>query len=161
MLRALHGGYRVDELETEAPWLRVDIELTAALAWGKAHPMPPKEHWARWVREVRERLESIEPLLPDETTRRNDVGRLEILGWQGTPEVEIEVTDDGEAKLGRVRLPAFQILRLPRVFDAPERSDDEPERQLQEMFGRIRKALHTWSECLDLLQPPSAQEARR
>ena len=161
VLTELHGQEQAHELETRPPWLRVDIVLNAALPWGQARPMPPKEIWGRWVREVRERLERIEPLLPDETSRVNDEGSLEVLGWQGQPEVEVELTTEGESKYSRLELPAFQILHLPRHFDDPDREDDRPEEQLGEMFDRIRKALLTWSECLDLLPDPAKKVRSR
>jgi len=42
----------------------------------------------------------------------------------------------------------------PRRFDDPDREDDGPEDQLEDMFDRVQKALLTWTECLDLLTGP-------
>lgn len=159
VLTELLGRESAQDLETDAQRLRVDIVLRAALHWGQERPMPAKDVWRRWVGEVHERLGSIEPLLPEETRRVNAEGLVEILGWQGQPEANVEFTPEGEAKFGDLRLAAFQILHVPRHFDDPEREDDGPEEQLREMFARVRKALLTWTECLDLL-PPHHSKAR-
>ena len=161
VLTELHGRDGAIELETVPPWLRVDIVLSAALPWGQTRPMPPREIWGRWVSEVRERFEGLEPLLPEETSRINDEGLVEVLGWQGLPEVEVELTAEGEPRYGRLRLAAFQILHLPRHFDDPSREDEGPHGPLREMLARVKKALHTWTECLDLLPGPKADTHRR
>lgn len=160
VLAALHGREQAHELETSPLRVRLDIVLNAALPWGRARPMPPKQVWRRWVREVNERL-SIEPLIPDETSQLNDEGSLEILGWQGQPEVDVELTAEGESKYSRLHLAAFQMLQVPRHFDDPDREDDGPGGQLREMFGRVRRALLAWTECLDLLPDPDAKPRPR
>lgn len=161
VLTELHGRDGAIELETVPPWLRVDIVLHAALPWGQTRPMPPREIWGRWVSEVRERFEGLEPLLPEETSRINDEGLVEVLGWQGLPEVDVELTAGGEARYARLRLTAFQILHFPRHFDDPAREDEGPEEPLREMFARVKKALHTWTECLDLLPGPKPKTQPR
>lgn len=151
MLTALFGRDDVDAFETEQPWLRVDVKLHATLPWGKALPMPSQSALAAWAHEVVGRLESTEPLLPDEAVEETDDGNLAILAWQGTPEVRATCTPGGVLMLDRVVLAAWQSINPPRIWDDPDREDDDPAEQLDALFARVRRALHVWMETLDHL----------
>lgn len=155
LLRSLLGREDFDEIETERPWLRVDITLTASTPYGKPLPMPTKPVWTKWVREAMGRLERIEPVIPEENVREADDGQLEILAWRGEPVVKAVCTAEGELKLESAELGAWQAIELPRQWDDSRRKPDEPpHRQLREMFERVRSALHAWMEVTDHLLPP-------
>ena len=151
MLTTLFGRDEVDAFETEQPWLRVDVKLQATLPWGQPLAMPSQVAMRAWAREVVGRLDGTEPLLPDEVIEETDDGNLAILAWQGTPEVRATCATDGTLKLERVGLAAWQSINLPRIWDHPDRQDDGPEKQLEEFFARVRRALHVWMETLDHL----------
>lgn len=139
-------------METEQPWLRVDINLAAKLPWGKSRPMPSPRSWTRWAHEVTERLEDIEPLLPDETSRLGPDGQLEIHGWQGMPEIDVECSPGGELRFGGMSLSAWQGVEVPRAWSDSERPrDPDPAEQLEALFARVRRALHIWMECAGVL----------
>ena len=56
--------------------------------------------------------------------------------------------------LETIELAAWQAIGVPREWDDPEREPDEsPDDPLDRMFGRVRNALHVWSEVLDDLVP--------
>ena len=56
-------------------------------------------------------------------------------------------------KLDVVELSAWQAIQLPRSFsDRDRRPDEHPARQLNEMFARIKAALHAWMEVTDHLR---------
>jgi hypothetical protein len=152
LLTELLGREGNHEIETARPWLRVDIALCASAPYGKPLPMPTKATWAQWVREAMGRLERIEPVIPEENVREADDGRLEILGWRGEPEIKVICGADGELKLESVELSAWQAIELPKQWDDSEKEPGEdPERQLREMFARVRSALHAWMEVMDHL----------
>ena len=152
MLSQLLGREESLEIETDRPWLRVDIKLSAAAPYDKPLPMPSKAAWARWVREAMGRMETIEPVIPEDNVREADDGRLEILAWRGEPVVKAICGADGELKLESVQLSAWQAIELPRQWDDSEREPDEhPHQQLREMFQRVRSALHAWMEVMDHL----------
>ena len=46
------GREGAQNVMTDQPWLRVDIELRAGLEYGKAIPMPSAAKWTRWSREA-------------------------------------------------------------------------------------------------------------
>jgi hypothetical protein len=141
-------------VRTERPWLRVDARLRASLPYGKPIALPSVSVWAAWSHEVMTRLEHIEPLVPEETTRTGRGGRLEVLGWQGEPEAELSCGPGGELRVKSVEVSSWQTIELPRQWDNPDREPDPgPERQLHAMFGRVKAALHAWTEALDHLRP--------
>lgn len=158
LLRSLLGRDDAEEIETEQPWLRVDITLTVHAPHGKPLPLPAKSVWAQWVREAMGRLERIEPIIPEENVRETEDGRLAILAWRGEPEVKTICTAEGELKLESVELAAWQAIQLPRQWSGSDREPDEhPHRQLREMFARVRAALHAWMEVMDHLLPPRSR----
>jgi len=155
LLRSLLGDEESDEIETEQPWLRVDLTLKAHAPYGKPLPMPAKSVWAQWVREAMGRLERIEPVIPEENVRETDDGRLAILAWRGEPMAKVVCGADGELKLESIELAAWQAIEVPRQWSASDKEPDEhPHRQLHEMFERVRSALHAWMEVTDHLLPP-------
>lgn len=141
-------------VETERPFLRVDIKLQAGLPWGKGIPMPAATVWAKWSREALARLEDIEPLISEDAVRETPEGRLAILAWQGDPEAKITCNPLGELRLESLTVRAFQGIDLPRKWDDPEREPDEaPHAQLRAMFERVRAALYAWGEVMDHFRP--------
>lgn len=154
MLVELLGREDSRAVETERPWLRVDVTLHASLPYGKPIAMPAPSVWAKWAREAHGRLNEIEPLVPEEDVREGTDGRLEILAWQGEPIAKVACGPDGDLKLESVEISAWQAVELPRRWDDSDREPDEhPARQLDEMFNRIRAALHAWMQAVDHLAP--------
>ncbi len=153
MLTELFGRESAYDLETEQPWLRIDIKLNASLPYDKPLPMPSKAAWSAWARETMGRLDDIEPLTPAEKVRENEDGNLEVLAWQGEPAVKATCGADGQLHLEAVSISALQVIRTPRIFDDPDKEPDEPVYgQLQEMFHRVRASLLAWMQALDHLK---------
>jgi len=161
MLTTLFGRAQEGLVDTEAPWLRVDVKLNASLAWGKPLPMPTPGHYRRWAREVTARLEKMSPLLPEETVRETHDGDLEVLGYKDDPELRVKCDGEGVLWLTSVALSGWEAITLPRLWSDFDRHDDDPREALDQMFARVRAALHAWMECLDhLTAVPKAAPAR-
>jgi hypothetical protein len=155
----LLGREGAQDIETERPWLRVDIKLRAGLEWGKGIPMPAPATWAKWSREALGRLETIEPLVSEDVLRETADGRHAILAWQGNPEVKATCNPLGELRLESITVSAFQGIDLPRNWDDSEREpDDDPYDQLKAMFERVRAALYAWGEVMDHLRPSGGRD---
>ena len=151
MLTSLLGHDAADTVETERPWLRVDVVLRATMPWGQPLPLPGQDALGEWTREVVGRLERTEPLLPQEVVEETPDGNLAALAWKGQPEVRATCTSDGALLLERVELASWHALHPRRVWDDPDRWDEGPEAELAAFFARVRQALHVWMECLDHL----------
>ena len=157
MLTELFGREEAQDLDTERPWLRVDVKLHASLEYGKAIQMPAKSALREWAREVTARLERIEPLLPEEIINEAPGGALEVRGWKGDPELHVTCDAEGVLKLDSIELAGWQAVLLPRHWDDPERSDEGPEQQLSDMFARLKLAVRAWMESLDHLCPATVK----
>jgi len=96
--------------------------------------------------------------VPEETTRETKEG-VEILAWQGEPVARVAIAPGGELKLESVKVSAFQLIELPRIWDDPDRKADEhPHHQLDALFKRVRAAMHAWREGIDHLRPAARSE---
>jgi len=119
--------------------------------------LPSKSALREWAREVSARLERIEPLLPAESVKEAPNGALEVRGWKGDPELNVTCDADGVLKLESIELAGWQAIMLPRHWDDPERQDDGPESQLNEMFARLKRSARAWMESLDHLCPAKVE----
>lgn len=148
MLTQLHGRDESADMDTERPWLRVDVKLHATLPWGKPQKMPGKATWKRFVATV---AEEVTPLFPVHEIEFNDGPAL--LGWCGQPEATVQCMDDGQVKLIGVAMDAYQPILLPRKWDDPEREPDEnPEEDLAALAERVRDAMEKWAEAVKVLR---------
>lgn len=155
LLHELLGLDRNRNPKTALPWLRVDVTLRASTMWGKEIPLPSPSAWQRWARETLGRLESIEPVLPAERVRESRNGLLpEILAWQSEPELQVLCKPDGALTLRSVEISSWQAINPPRKWSDEDRKPDKsPDKQLLEMFKRLKLALLAWTECIDHLHP--------
>lgn len=154
ILSEMLGRDGAEGLETERPYIRVEIKLSARAPYEKPLPMPSRAAWADWVREAMGRLETVESLTPDEDVRVNRMGMLEILAWQEKPKAITVCSPTGELLLAAVEISAGQLVELPRVLDGSDRARDEgPEEQLASLFGRVRASLMAWMQAVDHLAP--------
>lgn len=151
VLVELLGREDAEDLQTEPPWLRVDIILRASLPYGEKRPMPAPATWRKWVREAMGRLERIERVVPDDMVEERDGGLLAVLAWQGELEVRAACGLDGELLFESVRLASWQSITLPRKLNNSDSEDEPPDVQLAAMFQRVRAALHAWMEVMDHL----------
>jgi hypothetical protein len=150
LLTGLVGRDGARALETVRPWLRIDVQLRAALEVGRSIPLPSPAQWTRWRREGASR--SIPRVVTDDVSHDTAGGSRAVPAWQGEPEIHATCDRRGDLRLESLSLSAFQGIELPRVWDDPERKrDGDPHEQLTAMFGRVKVALAAWGEALDRL----------
>lgn len=158
MLVQLLGREKADAVDSEEPWVRVDIKLRAGLTWGKSLPMPSPEAWTTWIHETLTRLETVERVVSDDVVRDLPDGSHAVLAWQGDPVLRLRCDPSGELRLEEVEVKAFQGIDLPRQWDDPDRHDDvDVEGQLDRLFARVRAASFAWGEMVDHLLPPATR----
>ena len=149
MLTELLGRERAGSVETERPWLRVDLKIRAGLLPETSMPMPKAATWAKWSLDVAERVHGASPLVTNAVTRETG-GKHFVLSWQGKPEVTLKMNPVGKLLLDSMSLSAFQGIDLPRHWDDPDHEgDEEPDVQLKAMFDRVKRNLAAWGECLE------------
>jgi len=152
ILSEMLGRDGAADLETEKPYVRVDIKLSDRAPYGKPLPMPAEGRWAAWERETVERLDNIEPLLPERTLRENRAGMLEVLGWQEAPTATLVCGPGGGLLLEAVEISAGQLIELPRVLDGSDREPMMVQRRSLPNYSRgsarpSRHGCRRWTTC--------------
>jgi hypothetical protein len=156
LLTEMLGSDAAIDQVSEKRYLDVHIRLRAAAPFDTPLPLPLPSAWQKWARENGQRLDEIEPLVPVETLRQSRLGTTEVLAWQMSPRITAVCSESGELRLETVQITAAQLIELPRLLDAPDDSDgpDEgPEKQLTDLFERLRASLTAWMQALDHLRP--------
>jgi hypothetical protein len=134
----------VAALETERPWLRVDVSLTALAHLDARLQLPEPASWKRWVLEIGAQM--------DAHLSHDMDARGAFLGWRGDPTVELRCGEGGQLFLTGVELTAWRALFLPRIWDHPERArDPEVGPQLEDLARRVGGALEVWTGALATL----------
>jgi hypothetical protein len=157
VLKQLIGRDAAAEMPTEKCFLRVDLELSATAPYRHPLPMPSPAVWQKWARETMQRLDSVEPLVPAETWRDTTSGVCELLAVQDVPKATAQCTPEGELRLERVEASAWQLVEVPRVFLEADEPSAPMDRQLAELFARLRAALSDWTQSLDHLRAGNRQ----
>ena len=130
-------------------FLRLDVKFSATLPYGKPLAMPSEDVWKHWSKETHQRLERLSPLLPNQTSRVNPEGYVEVLAFKDAPSAEFTVTADGAVMLEGLHLSGWQGIQLPRQWSSSEQVEVDPNEALVDLFSRVRNALQAWMESLD------------
>jgi hypothetical protein len=121
---------------------RVDLDLHAGLVYGKTAEIPDPKLFGSWTAAVGRQLGD---LLAEVRQRRG--GRLEVLGHVGEIELDTRCSAAGVISLKALSVEAFRIVRIPRVWDDPERRDREKgaARDLALLARQFRQAVDAWT----------------
>jgi hypothetical protein len=135
--------------DTERPWLRVDVTLSATLPWGSPLSLPEPTRWRAWLADVTARLD---PLLSTDSETRDE--KMAVFAHRSEPEAEVQPAADGQLYLTGVKLSAWEGIDLPRQWDDPDREQDEdPCDQLADFAERVWEAMEEWNQSLVHLLP--------
>jgi hypothetical protein len=140
MLMQLFGDFGIHEDDTVPPRLRMDVCLSAGIAYGTMNPMPALYQWQRWVRQASDELQA---LLPTGYEEDGD-----ICAYSDPIEASVKLLEDGQLSLERVTFKAWQAIKLPREWDHPEKRDPYPDDVLADFALRIAKALNILENSL-------------
>jgi hypothetical protein len=146
LLAELLGRDVASTSETENGWLRIDLKLRAGVQPDAVLPVPDSASWTKWCRTVMKRLDG-----RDRLVTKDEADDGSITSWQGHPETKVTCSKFGDLLVDSMSVSAFQIVRLPRDDDEQEQ-DDNPDAQVEKMFGRVKRALAAWQDCLKHLE---------
>jgi hypothetical protein len=136
-------GRRKRPARTERRWKRVDLSLRASLPYGSTTSMPEPRVFGAWTSSVEERVHEAF----SEIEERN--GRIvAVLGGHGDLEVQVHSKSDGVASLRAVTISGFRIVRVPRVWDDPDRREAErsPQVELGRMARTFKATFDDWTK---------------
>ena len=127
--------------KTERRWVRVDLVLHASLPYGSTTPMLESQVLGSWTGSVGEKLDK---LLTEFKERQGRV--VAVMG--GREEVEVEARcKEGVLSLKGMAVSGFWIVRVPRVWDDPDRRQAEKDigGELARLAQRFKGALDEWT----------------
>ena len=136
------------DVDTEQPWIRIDVRLhIGVMPNAEAFVLPKPQAWSHWVLTVNELLGGPDRLVSGEVTNTGL-----FMSWRGQPEVTVMGNEQGQPVVWSINVSAFELVKLPRLWDNPEREpDDDPREQIEAMLGRLERALGVWRESVELL----------
>lgn len=152
-------GRRTRLPRTECRWTRIDLSLRATLPYGSTTAIPEPELFGGWTASVVKNADAVFTHVEEKG------GRITaILGGHGDLEMQANCSPDGVVFLSAVSISGFRVIRVPRVWDRPERRTAEPDshREFSRLAHTFRTALDDWTESISALAtwiryaPPSA-----
>ncbi len=128
------------------PWrMRIDLELRATLPYGSTTPVPEPQVLTSWTGSVGEKLDK---LLADYEERKGKV--VAILGGREEPRLETQCRVPGGLSLTGISVSGFQMVRIPRHWDDPDRREAEKDnsKELSRVAWQFRQALDEWTKSV-------------
>ena len=152
-------GRRNRPTRTERRWTRIDLSLHASLPYGSTTPMPDPNVFGAWAASVEEKADAAFTALQE---KKGQV--VAILGGHGEVDVQAHCKSDGAVSLKGLAISGFRMVRIPRVWDDPDRREAEthPRNELDRLAQRFRATLDQWAESVAQLatwirySPPTA-----
>jgi hypothetical protein len=141
LLTALLGRSKAPS-GTSRRFARVDLDLYAGLVYGATAAMPDPKLFGSWTVAV---VRQLGDLLAEVRQRRG--GNLEVLGHVGEIELDTRCNAAGVLSLKALSVDAFRIVRVPRVWDDPDRRNREKgaARDLALLARQFRQAVDAWT----------------
>ena len=129
-------------INTARRFTRVDLELRAGLPYGSTTAIPSSQILGAWTVSVSQKLNKLL------TERKERQGRLvSVLGSLGEVEVKARCDEGGVLSLAGVTVAGFRLVRVPRVWDDPDRREAEKgaARELARLAQRFKNAEDEWT----------------
>jgi hypothetical protein len=128
---------------TERRWTRVDLSLHATLPYGSTTSIPERQSFGGWTAAVVEKADAAFTHVEEKSGRI-----VAVLGGHGDLEVQAHCSRDGLVSLSGVAISGFRMLRVPRVWDSPERraAEADSHREFTRLARTFTTALADWTE---------------
>ena len=141
-------GRRRRPTRTERRWKRVDLSLRANLPYGSTTSMPEPQVFGAWSASI---VEKVHATLSEIEERQGQI--VAVLGGHGDLEVKAHCKPDGVVSLTGVAISGFGMVRVPRVWDDPERREAEGGAHVE--MGRLARTfkitLDEWTQSVSEL----------
>ena len=149
--------------KTAQRFTRVDLELHASLPYGSTTALPDPKIFGSWTDSVSRKLDR---LLTEFKERQ---GRLvAVLGAREEVEIQARCDAEGALSLKGLSVAGFRLVRVPRVWDDPDRRNAEKgaATELARLAQRFKNANDEWAESVAELgrwirYAPPLPEAKR
>jgi hypothetical protein len=141
-------GRRARVPRTEPRWSRVDLSLCATLPYGSTTAIPESELLGGWTATVVKNADAAFTHVEEKGGRI-----VAVLGGHGDLEMQANCSADGLVFLSAVSISGFRMIRVPRVWDSPERRTAEADsgRTFSRLARTFKTALDDWTESISAL----------
>lgn len=141
-------GRRKRAIRTARRWTRVDLSLHAGLPYGSTTSMPEPHVFGPWTAAVIEKADALFNEIQEKQGRT-----VAVLGGHGDIAVQAHGQPDGVVSLKAVTISGFRMVRLPRVWDDPERrgAERDPKDELDRLAQTFTTALEAWTTSVSEL----------
>jgi hypothetical protein len=141
-------GRRKRPTRTERRWTRIDLSLHASLPYGSTTSMPEPQVFGAWTASVAERADAT---FTEMEEKKGSI--VAVLGGHGDVEVQADCKPDGVISLKALAIAGFRMVRVPRVWDDPERREAEkaPRDALHRLARRFKGAFDEWTTSVSEL----------
>jgi hypothetical protein len=141
-------GRRTRLPRTERRWTRVDLSLRATLPYGSTTVIPEPELFGGWTATVVKNADAAFTHVEERDGRI-----VAVLGGHGDLGMQANCSPDGVLFLSAVSISGFGMIRVPRVWDRPERRTAEAEshREFTRLARTFKTALDDWTESIAAL----------
>ncbi|MBI4473470.1 MAG: hypothetical protein HY646_12440 [Acidobacteria bacterium] len=138
-------GRKQRPAKTEQRWARVNLALYATLPYGSTTPIPDPQIFGSWTGSAGEKLDK---WLTEFKERQGRV--VAVTGGREEVEVEARSNAEGVLFLKGVSVSGFRIVRVPRVWDDPDRREAEKDidEELARLARRFKDALDEWTRSV-------------
>jgi hypothetical protein len=135
-------GRKKQSSNTAQRFTRVDLELRASLPYGSTTIIPDPQIFGSWTDSVNQKLDK---LLTEYRERRGWL--IAVLGSREEVEVEARCDAGGMLSLNGVSVAGFRLVRVPRVWDDPDRRNAEKgaAEELARLARRFKNAMDEWT----------------
>ena len=156
-------GRKQTSAKTAQRFTRVDLKLQANLPYGSTTTIPDPKIFGSWTESVGQKLDR---LLNEFRERQGRV--IAVLGARQEMEIEARCDAEGQLSLKGLSVSGFLLVRVPRVWDDPDRRDAEKgaTTELSRLAQRFKDALDEWAGSIGELNrwiryaPPSPDSKR-
>jgi hypothetical protein len=142
----------------------VDLRLHANLPYGSTTSIPEPSVFGAWTAAV---VSQADAAFTDIQERDGRI--LAVRSGHGDLELRARCNPDGEVSLSAIAITGFRLIRVPRVWDNPERRATEADShgELSRLARAFTAALDRWAESISALAtwirysppPPGAKPA--
>ena len=156
-------GRKQHRSNTAQRFTRVDLGLHASLPYGSTTPLPDPQVFGSWTGSVGDKLDKLL------TEFRERQGRLTaVLGGREEVDIEARCNAGGVLSLMGVSVAGFRLVRVPRLWDDPDRRKAEKGAavELARLAERFKNAMDEWTRSITELASwiryaPPPPEAKR
>ena len=131
--------------KTEQRFTRVDLGLHARLPYGSTTSIPEAPTFSSWADSIKQKLDTV---FAESKWRQGQLAA--VLGWLDEIDIATKCNSAGVLSVKGLSIAGFRMVRVPRVWDDPDRRDAEKgaAAELSRLAQKFKYSLDEWSKSI-------------